>query len=170
VVKGFIEMHGGLVNAHSAGLGHGSTFEIHLPLLDYSNDMTTEIEEFKVAPRRILVVDDHAKVADSLAALLTLVGHTTEIAYTSAQALERVASFNPEVVLLDLGLPEMDGYELAGRLRHTPQCATARLIALNGYGTAEDRQRSREAGFDDHLVKPADLDTLQRAIAGTRTS
>ena len=169
VVKGFIEMHGGLVDARSAGLGHGSTFEIRLPLLDYSNDTTTEIEELKVSPRRILVVDDHAKVADSLAALLTLVGHTTEIAYTSAQALERVASFNPEVVLLDLGLPEMDGHELAGRLRQTPQCATARLIALTGYGTAEDRQRSREAGFDDHLVKPADLDTLQRAIAGTRT-
>ncbi len=138
-VKGFIEMHGGLVDAHSTGLGHGSVFKIRLPLLQYSDDAITEIEEFKVSPRRILIMDDHAKVAASLASLLTLVGHTTETAYTPAQALERVASFNPEVVLLDLGLPEMDGYELAGRLRQTPQGATARLIALTGYGKAEDR-------------------------------
>ncbi len=121
----------------------------------------------KVPPRRVLVVDDNKDAANSLAMILTLEGHEVESVYTAHDALARVLSFKPDVALLDIGLPEMNGYELARRLREQPEVEEIRLVALTGYGQAEDKERACAAGFDDHLVKPADLRALQRALGAT---
>ena len=121
---------------------------------------------FKAQPRRVLVVDDNADAANSLSTLLMFQGHHTQVAYSAKEALACVESFRPDVGLLDIGLPEMNGYELAKKLRAISSLNGMRLIALTGYGQAEDYQRTREAGFDDHLVRPVDLVTLERALAG----
>jgi CheY-like chemotaxis protein len=113
----------------------------------------------------VLIVDDNQDAANSLAALLACHGHEAQVAFTGKQALEQIESFQPEVALLDLGLPEMDGYELAGRLRALPRLNGIRLVALTGYGQAEDGQRTQAAGFHDHLVKPVALQALERALA-----
>ncbi|HEV7135056.1 MAG TPA: response regulator [Steroidobacteraceae bacterium] len=128
------------------------------------------MQALKAAGRRVLVVDDNQDAALSLAALLDLQGHATRVAFSGREALERIESFHPDVALLDLGLPEMDGYELAGRLRALPVASRIRLIALTGYGQAEDRQRTHRAGFDDHLVKPVDLAALERTLVGTSSA
>jgi CheY-like chemotaxis protein len=122
---------------------------------------------FKAPPRRVLIVDDNQDAANSLALLLDFQGHETEVAYSGREALDRIELYRPEVALLDIGLPEMNGYELAKRLRAMPALADLRLVALTGYGQAEDRQRTEAAGFDDHLVKPVDLPALERALAGS---
>ncbi|MFZ0500719.1 MAG: response regulator [Steroidobacteraceae bacterium] len=114
----------------------------------------------------MLIIDDNADAANSLAALLDLRGHETQVAYSAREALDRIEAFEPEVVLIDIGLPEVDGYELARRLRATPSLAGMRLVAVTGYGQTDDRQRALAAGFDDHLVKPADLAALDRTMAG----
>ena len=118
---------------------------------------------------RIIVVDDNQDSANSLAALLQLDGHEVEAAYSAAGALERAVEFRPAVMLLDIGLPGMDGYELARRLRATPQLTGVRLVALTGYGRPEDQQRTQAAGFDDHLVKPVDFPSLGRVITACRS-
>jgi CheY-like chemotaxis protein len=115
--------------------------------------------------RRILVVEDHADAGDALAALLGGDGHTVEVAKSGAQALELARRFRPDVALIDIGLPGMDGYELARRLRALEE-APRHLVALTGYGQARDRQRTREAGFEVHLVKPVDPDDLNQILAG----
>ncbi len=166
VVKRLIEMHGGTVSASSAGLGRGSTFEIRLPLVVQGQVQHGDTPVPDVPPQRILIVDDNKDVAESLAMLLTLDKHEVVSVYAPRAALERYPVFQPDVVLLDIGLPEIDGYELARRLRALPGRAHVRFIALTGYGQAEDRQRAREAGFDAHLVKPVDLATLQRTLTG----
>jgi CheY-like chemotaxis protein len=116
----------------------------------------------------VLIVDDNEDAANSLAMLLSIHGHDTQAVYSGKDALSRVRSFKPEVALLDIGLPEMNGYELAQRLRAMPHLEGMRLIALTGYGQAEDRQRAQAAGFDDHLVKPVDLSALSRTLRGGR--
>lgn len=115
-------------------------------------------------PTRILVVDDNADAAESLSRLLRLTGHETRAVFDGPSALEAVGGFQPHLVLLDLGLPEMDGYEVARRIREIPEMAGARLIAVSGYGETEHRQRSAEAGFDQHLTKPVNLDALLSMI------
>jgi len=167
VVKRLIEMHGGRVSASSDGLRTGSTFEIRLPLVDRGHEPAVELAQSKVPARRILVVDDNKDAANSLAMILTLEGHQVESVYTAHEALARVPSFKPDVALLDIGLPEMNGYELARRLRDQPEAREIRLVALTGYGQAEDKERAWAAGFDDHLAKPADLRALQRTLAAT---
>jgi CheY-like chemotaxis protein len=117
-----------------------------------------------MGPKRILIVDDNADAAESLAMLLGLQGHETRVALSGKEALAGAEGFAPDVALLDLGLPEMDGFELAARLRAMPQLAAIRLVALTGYGRSEDRQRTQAAGFDEHLVKPVDLAALARAL------
>ena len=112
-------------------------------------------------------MDDNADAAESIAMLLGLQGHETRVALSGREALEAVEVFRPDVALLDLGLPTLDGYELAARLRAMPQLPGLRLVALTGYGRSEDRQRTRAAGFDEHLVKPVDLPALMRALAGS---
>jgi signal transduction histidine kinase/DNA-binding response OmpR family regulator len=167
VVKRLIEMHAGEVTAASPGIGLGATFQIRLPLIERPQPPATETLP-QATPQRILVVDDNADAAESLAVLLGLQGHETRIALSGAEALEVVAAFGPDVALLDLGLPGMDGYELAARLRATAHLADIRLVALTGYGRSEDRERTRAAGFDDHLVKPVELAALTRALGESR--
>ena len=166
VVRRLVEMHDGEVCARSAGVGLGSTFEIRLPRIARPVNVTAVAVSLKGPPRRVLVVDDNADAANSLSMLLIHQGHHTHVAYSAKEALTCVESFRPDVALLDIGLPEMNGYELAKHLRATSSLNGMRLLALSGYGQAEDHQRARAAGFDDHLVKPVNLDKLERALAG----
>jgi CheY-like chemotaxis protein len=117
------------------------------------------------ASRRVLVVDDNVDAAMSLAQLLELDGHESLAVYGAIEALERVPQFRPDIVLLDIGLPEMNGYEVARRLREMEGQSALRLVALTGYGQSDDRARAMAAGFDAHLAKPVDLDALERFLA-----
>ena len=121
--------------------------------------------QFKAPPRRVLIVDDNEDAANSLAMVLQLSGHETVSVYTAADALEHAAVFKPDVVLLDIGLPGMDGYEVAQRLRELPGLRGIKLVAVTGYGRSDDRLRARDAGFDDHLTKPVEFEVLDRTLA-----
>jgi PAS domain S-box-containing protein len=165
VVKRLVEMHDGEVIARSAGLGQGSAFEIRLPLVDRPNDEAGEAGKLRLPPKRLLIVDDNRDAADSLAMLLELEGHEVSAVYSAQAALQQARSFKPSVVLLDIGLPEMDGYEVARRMRAMPELREVKLVAVTGYGQAEDRRRTQDAGFDDHLTKPVDLSNVERTIA-----
>jgi PAS domain S-box-containing protein len=168
IVKRIVEMHGGRVRATSAGLGKGSSFEIRLPLMVRQGKPAVSSVRADAAPRvplRILVVDDNEDSARSLAMILELEGHQVEPIYSSQHALERVELFAPDAVLLDIGLPDMNGYEVARRIRAMPQAAGVHLIALSGYGQAEDKENSRRVGFDNHLTKPVDFGTLHLVLA-----
>jgi CheY-like chemotaxis protein len=127
--------------------------------------LDTAAEPPAVPHRHILLVEDNVDVADTTATMLRLSGHTVHVVHGGAEAIDAVAGFTPDVVLLDIGLPHMDGYEVARRLRHTPACEGAWLVALTGYGQPADRQRGREAGFDEHLLKPVDPSALDEIIA-----
>jgi len=162
VVRRLIEMHGGRVSAASEGPGRGARFEMVLPVIACSREMGEQQSEQTAARLRILIVDDNADSANSLAMILNLSGHVAEPVYGAAEALERAAALDPEIVLLDIGLPGMDGYEVARLLRS--RGSSARLVALTGYGQPEDVRRARDAGFDTHLVKPVDLQHLLRDL------
>jgi CheY-like chemotaxis protein len=164
VVRRLVEMHGGEVSAGSSGPGTGAVFTLRLPLISQPVSSRQNAGDATVTPRRILVVDDNQDAAESLAMLLALDRHEVVSVGTPREALERCRSFRPEIVLLDIGLPDMDGYEVARRIRAQPELAGVRLIALTGYGQYEDKQRARKAGFDDHLVKPVELALLQQAL------
>jgi signal transduction histidine kinase len=166
VAKQLIEMHGGKVAASSAGLGRGSTFQLWLPLIDRPGSLLDDLAEPRQPQKRILIVDDNVDAADSLALVLELDGHMTKTGYSARDALQHALSFEPDVILLDIGLPEMDGYEVARRVRAITKLNVVKLVALTGYGQGEDLQRAREAGFDDHLVKPVDFSLLSRCLAG----
>ncbi|HWG75844.1 MAG TPA: ATP-binding protein [Steroidobacteraceae bacterium] len=167
LVKRLVEMHQGQISARSEGIGRGSTFEIRLPRIERPEKRREPTASAgPQAPRRVLIVDDNEDAADSLAMLLSADGHETQVAYGARQALECLERFRPDVALLDIGLPEMDGYELARRMRAIPPLQNLRLVALTGYGQVEDRQRAQRAGFDAHLVKPVDLPALERALTG----
>jgi PAS domain S-box-containing protein len=166
VVRRLVEMHGGQVIVRSAGMGQGSSFAIRLPLIERPGTSRREPERVSAAHKRILIVDDNQDAADTLAMLLQLDGHETQAVYTSKDALERAQSFKPDVMLLDIGLPEMNGYQVARELRSTPGPDRIRLVALTGYGQAVDRARAQEAGFDDHLMKPVESAALARALEG----
>ncbi len=163
VVKRLVEMHGGIVAVRSPGVGQGSTFEVRLPLIPPPGETPMEEEGSSAAGRRILIVDDNADAADSLALLLRLNGHNTQSVYVPEEALERTLEFGPQIVLLDIGLPRIDGYEVARRIR--ARDGAVRLIALTGYGQRDDIERARAAGFDAHLIKPVDLAALDRLLA-----
>jgi CheY-like chemotaxis protein/two-component sensor histidine kinase len=168
LVKSLIEMHGGTVTAESDGFGHGSTFIVHLPAAQApaipkrksSSIVPTSVER----SLRILVVDDNADAATGLSKLLGILGHDVKIAYDGRKALEIGRSFRPEVVLLDIGLPGMDGYQVVKQLRMEECCKDALIIAVSGYGQEEDRNRSKVAGFDYHLVNPIDYEVLMRFL------
>ncbi len=162
VVKRLVEMHGGRITASSEGSQRGSTFEIMLPLIDSSVPEITQVVSPRSANKRILVVDDNQDAADTLAEVLDLDGHSIEVVYTAHDAIERAIATRPEVVLLDVGLPDMSGYEVATRLR--PILDTAQIIALTGYGQAEDIRKAGAAGFDAHVIKPVDFERLARII------
>ncbi len=172
VVRMLVELHGGTVAALSEGPGRGSEFVVRLPgVLDTVRPAPVEA---KAAPsqasaaRRVLVVDDNADGADSLALMLRLQGHEVRVAYNGAAALETAADYRPEVVFLDLGMPGMDGYEVARRLRAAPGLGDVRLAAVTGWGQVEDRRRTAEAGFDLHVVKPVEPGVLQQLLDGPR--
>ncbi len=167
IARTIVTAHGGLIEASSAGEGHGSEFVVRLPVrsrLGAEDSVAPAAAPAPTRSRRVLVVDDNADAAHTLAAALELHGHVTHIGYDAASALAAAEVFGPEVALLDLGLPEMDGYELARRLRGHPRLGGIRIVAVTGYGQSTDRERTAAAGFDDHFVKPVDLDALLAAI------
>jgi len=167
LVRQMVELHGGTVHAESAGAGLGSEFIVRIPMVtDATISNTTGTPEAAVtveAPRRILVVDDSADIAESLAMLLRLRGHEVVVAQTGEDALRLAAETPPAVVLLDIGLPGMDGYEVCRRLRASGFEKT-RIIAITGYGREQDRQRAKEAGFDVHTVKPVPFAELVKLL------
>jgi signal transduction histidine kinase len=162
VCKQIIEMHGGSVVASSPGWDRGATFTMRLPIAERPMVAAAATPQKSDSLLRVLIVDDNRDAADSLAMLLQFDGRQTLCAYSGEAALQQVAAFEPQLVLLDIGLPGLDGYEVARRLK--ADFPKLRVIALSGYGQVEDRQRSAAAGFDAHLVKPVDLEALKRAL------
>ena len=161
LVRNLVTLHGGHVSVHSPGVGLGSTFEVILPL-DASVPLPAAAPAQAVIgnSQRILVVDDNCDAADTLAELLEMYGHTVRTAYTGAQATERTLEFKPDIVFLDIGLPDMSGYEVAGKLRQLPMPQPFLLVALTGYGQEHDRQAALQAGFNEHFAKPVDFGKL----------
>ncbi|ACC69328.1 response regulator [Paraburkholderia phymatum] len=190
LAKTLTELHGGTIEAFSGGLGMGSEFVVTLPMVveqsagkpcDASPDTSAAAdgepaarqpagEATPATRRRVMVVDDSVDGAESMSILLEMLGHEVRVMYDGAAAIAAASEFKPEVVLLDIGLPGVDGYQVARALRAEPATAGALLIALTGYGQDTDRQRTRDAGFDHHLVKPASLDDIERVIAADGAS
>jgi signal transduction histidine kinase/DNA-binding response OmpR family regulator len=176
LARQLVHLHAGRIEAASEGLGKGSEFTVRLPLASADAEERAAAEpagiqktEAVSLARRILVVDDNADAADSLKVLLGILGHEVEVAPDGVSALQLARKFDPELVFLDIGLPGMNGYEIARRLRKEAGSASARIIALSGYGAERDRLRSKEAGFDLHLVKPVDPASLPAVIAAVFT-
>jgi CheY-like chemotaxis protein/two-component sensor histidine kinase len=174
IVRNLVERHGGKVSAHSEGPGKGSEFVVRLPRVSVgrvvedrpSGDAVPE----SVVSRpddsvKILVVDDNVDSAEMLAAALSAKGYETRVAHDAPVAMRIAAEFRPSVAFLDIGLPVMDGYELAAHLRQRPELNGMKLVALTGYGQESDRQKSREAGFHHHLVKPVDFTAVESVLA-----
>lgn len=170
LVRTLAEMHGGVVEARSAGVGRGSEFTVRLPLLlsplPPRARRPSDGGPAAAASRRVLVADDNRDGAESLALLLKLMGHEVDIAYDGLEAVERAAAFRPEIILLDIGMPGLDGYEAARRIRAQRQTGLT-LVALTGWGQEKYRRLSEEAGFDRHLVKPVDLAVLTELLANS---
>jgi CheY-like chemotaxis protein len=193
LVKNLVQMHGGSVAVQSEGSGRGSEFVVFLPILTEAerarcNESRVASHESRVGTdpsgpppssagypardprlathsRRVLVVDDNMDAAATLADLLALWGHDVRVAHTGATALETAREYQPDMVLLDIGLPGMDGYEVARRLRECEEMRGILLVAITGYGQEEDRRRSQEAALDYHLTKPVDPEALQEVLA-----
>jgi PAS domain S-box-containing protein len=175
LVRRLTELHGGEVTASSKGLGHGSTFTVRLPQMSEGragpeNGAGKEPESKERPPLRILVVDDIPDVADVLKMLLDLEGFDTRVAYSGPAALDSARQFKPDVVVCDIGLPQMDGHEIARRLRADPDVGPVTLIALTGWGTEAEIRRTRESGFDFHLVKPVEANALLELISRIQPS
>jgi len=168
LAKTLVELHGGTVEARSGGTGQGSEFIVRLPSGGARAASRVAAEDAEpsatLAPQRILVVDDNRDAAESLATLLTLLGADVHVAFSGSEALDQFETYRPSVVLLDIGMPGMDGHEVARRIRLLPGSDDVTLIALTGWGQEEDRHRSRSAGFDHHIVKPADIHALQSLL------
>ena len=164
LVKRLAEMHGGSIEAKSGGEGKGSEFVVRLPIVRQPVEVSPEPSEEEPAessaPRRILIVDDNKDSADSLALLLEITGNKTFMAHDGVEAVEAIEKHRPEVVLLDIGLPKLDGHEVCRRVRKQPWGKDIVVIALTGWGQEDDRRKSEEAGFNGHLVKPVDYDKL----------
>lgn len=169
IVRNFVQLHGGTVTASSGGANQGSTFSVRLPALvreepAFDERTTQPVPVQRANVRRVLVVDDNVDAADMVVATLEALGHHAEAAHDGPSALVLAARLRPNIALLDIGLPVMDGYELARRFRELPELRDTRLIALTGYGSESDRARSLEAGFDEHLVKPLRLERLEEVL------
>lgn len=173
LVRMLVELHGGRVSVESGGLGRGSIFTVTLPLVAVPHLAATCVVKPESRPAggeviRVLVVDDNHDAADSVALLLREMGHEPEVVYSAQAALELPGRSRADLILLDIGLPGMDGYELARQLRASAK-PTARFVALTGFGTPDGARRSLESGFDEHLVKPVSAETLRRVLAGSRS-
>jgi CheY-like chemotaxis protein len=170
LVKSLVELHGGVVSASSPGLGKGSTFTVRLPrfsqdLVPAAQPPALDVRTGHGAPLRILLVDDNVDAVHTLQMFLRSGGHQVEVAYAAGAAIELAKVLVPEVCLLDIGLPDFDGNELARRLRLLPQAAGATLVAMTGYGRQQDRELSMAAGFDHYLVKPVNTRQLSEILA-----
>jgi CheY-like chemotaxis protein len=169
LVKGIVNLHGGRIEAVSAGLGQGSEFRLWLPMPAAASTGTKSIIrngfQLPIATRRILVVDDNRDAAQSLGFLLEQSGHAIGLAHDGSQALVTASDFRPDIAFLDIGLPNMNGYELAHAIRNEPWGERVVLIALTGWGHQDDKRRAREAGFNGHLTKPVDPDRIEALIA-----
>jgi CheY-like chemotaxis protein len=167
LVKGLVELHGGTVEARSEGVGRGAEFTLGFPLLEMEagEGDPREAAGADAAGRRVLIVEDNVDAAETLRAMLEMCGHEVDVAHDGRAGMEKVRAFRPEVVLCDIGLPEMDGYELARAIRadDTLRCTT--LVALTGYALPDDQRRAAEAGFDHHLAKPVGSDEILEVLA-----
>ena len=172
LVRNLTEMHGGTVGVHSAGIGQGSEFMVRLPMLSGQRPapgpQPSGGETAAAVQHRVLVVDDNPDSVNSLATLLKLRGHEVHAAHDGLEAVEAAASLRPDVILLDIGLPKLNGYEAARRIREQQGGESVVLVAVTGWGQEADRRRSTEAGFDHHLVKPVELEALQRVLASVQ--
>jgi CheY-like chemotaxis protein len=170
LVKRLVEMHGGRIEARSEGLGKGSEFVVRLPVVvGASGPPAPADKDEPAAPKsslRILIVDDNRDAADSLVLLLRLMGNDTRTAYDGQEGVDVAGEFRPDVVLLDIGLPKLNGYQACRQIREQPWGKKVVLSAVTGWGQEEDRRRSHEAGFDHHLVKPVDPHDLLKLLAG----
>jgi CheY-like chemotaxis protein len=168
IVRSLVEMHGGSVTADSEGPGRGSRFCVRLPLSTASGAAAAAPRNgparTRAKPRRILLVDDNRDAADILRTLLQMWGSEVRVVHDGLAALETVDLFRPDVAILDLGLPGMDGYEIARRIRERPAARDCKLIALTGWGQEEERRHTEAAGFSRHLVKPASIEAIQEAL------
>jgi len=174
LVKTLVEMHGGTVEAHSDGPGRGSEFVVRLPVLvnvpePLSPPVPQQLDAVPVVRRRVLIVDDNKDAAEWLATLLSLSGHETHVALDGDQAVKAAERLLPDAVLLDIGLPRVDGYEVCRRIRQQSWGRGLMIVALTGWGQEEDRQKSREAGFNTHLVKPVDDEVILNLLASLPT-
>jgi PAS domain S-box-containing protein len=169
LVKKIVDLHGGTVEASSAGVGQGSEFVVCLPCVRQTQIQTESNVNLEAqgaeTPMRILVADDNVDSADCLARLLKIAGHELRVAYDGPTALALATNFQPKVILLDIGLPGLSGYEVAQRIRQNSETKNATLVAITGWGQPEDQERSREAGFDHHLLKPVNPESLQQLLA-----
>ena len=172
LVRRLVGLHGGRVTAHSSGANLGSEFTVWLPLAtrpaEESGDTGALSSPADASPRRVLVVDDNVDAAEGAAIILRTAGHAACTCYDGSSALTLAVELAPQVVLLDLGLPDLDGYEVARRLRELPSLSEVVIVAVTGYGQESDRQRGREAGIDHHLTKPVEPATLLALVGAGR--
>jgi CheY-like chemotaxis protein len=174
LVKALVEMHGGTVDARSEGEGQGSTFIVRLPPTVFRQGDTPGAAETSARPtqlslHRVLVVDDNRDSAISMTMLLDLLGHETRQAHDGVEAIEATLEFQPDVILMDIGMPNMDGLEATRRIRQLPLPRQPYIVALTGWGQQTDRMLTKEAGVDHHLVKPVALDTVTDLLGRIQT-
>jgi CheY-like chemotaxis protein len=167
LARQLVELHGGTIEARSEGVGYGSEFVLKLPVIAASAPEATVaiVPDVPVAPLRILVADDNEDSAESLKLLLESAGHEVHAVFDGQAAIATIEEIRPDVALLDIGMPGANGYEVARRVRAEPWGRDVRLVALTGWGQQADKQRARDAGFDDHLVKPVPLEALDALLA-----
>jgi len=172
IVKRLTEMHGGGIVAESGGHGAGSRFVVRLPVAlavtTDGPDDHNEVPKAKPARRRILVVDDNVDGASSLAMMLDIMGNETQTAHNGLEAVEVAEAFKPDVILMDIGMPKLNGYEACRRIRERPWGRNVVVVAQTGWGQEDDKRKAQEAGFDFHLVKPVDPDALGKLLATCR--
>jgi CheY-like chemotaxis protein len=169
LVRALVEMHDGTVSAHSEGLGHGSQFVIRLPLT--LKPQAKSSEQPSVTPgavNRVLLIEDNPDSRDMLVAILRLDGFQVDVAEDGQQGLDAILAQRPDVALIDIGLPGLDGYEVARRVREKLSSSEVQLVALTGYGQAKDREAALQAGFDEHLVKPVNPEDVARVLSTPR--
>jgi CheY-like chemotaxis protein len=171
LVQRLVDMHGGRITAQSPGVGEGSRFTIYLPLLSHDDVEQHPVQEETSTPapggekRRVLVVDDNPDAANTIAQAFRISGHEVRIAHNGVEAIKLASKYRPHAIFMDIGLPDMDGCDAAAKMRERPEFDNVLLVALSGYGREQDIQRSRQAGFDEHLVKPSRWRQLEAALA-----